>query len=114
VLDDGQPESGAPGRSRSRRVDSIEAFGQPAYVLSTDADAVVFYREMGTVGVPIPTDLDHTAIASVMDRVIDQVRKTTIQFLGRTKYREVGIDFECEYVVAIVTEPLRLPMDIDE
>src|ERR1700746_365565 len=47
VLDDGQPEAGAPGRARPRRADPGEAIEDPLQIAFGDTDALVGHAELG-------------------------------------------------------------------
>src|SRR5689334_21095790 len=75
VLDDSEPQSGAPLLAACRHADAIEPFGQPGEVLWRDARAVVRHRgdEAGraaTTGRLTP-NADHyaPAVPAVLDGV---------------------------------------------
>ena len=74
VLDDGQPEAGAAGRARARRIDPVEAFEDPLQVPLGDADALVGHAQLGVAfGGPLGAD-DHAGpLRAVGDRVLQQV-----------------------------------------
>src|SRR5580693_1323486 len=74
VLDDGQPEAGAAGRARARRIDPVEAFEDPLQVPLGDADALVGHAQLGVAFAGLLGADDHAgSFWAVGDGVLQQV-----------------------------------------
>src|SRR5471032_857186 len=91
VLDDGETETGPPHGARSRRVDAIEALGQPRQVLAPDALAMVAdgngdeWRARAASIEP-GGDLDRRPVVPVFDRIVEQVLENLGQLVGLAEH----------------------------
>src|SRR5437588_302417 len=88
VLDDGKSEPSAAHRPRPRRVDPVEAFGEPRQVLAADAVAVVAHGDRNERHGSRPPlskaggDADRGPLATVFDGVVDEVLEDLRQLVG--------------------------------
>src|SRR5215831_17889742 len=88
VLDDGEPQAGAPFLAACRHADAIEPLGQPGQVLWRDARAVVRHagdemRRAATARRLAP-NADHyaPAVPAVLDGVLHQVLEHLHDFVA--------------------------------
>ncbi len=77
MLDDGQPQAGAPGFLVTTGVGPIETFGQAGNMYRIDTDAAVPDRQVRPFPVGIPANFNFATGRSVFDRIENQVGEGT-------------------------------------
>src|SRR5689334_14210062 len=83
MLDDGQPQTGTTGITRTTTVYAVKAFSQAWQMFGGNTRAVVTDRELGAaIFLSLPAQGDMPAFRRVAHRIAGQVAEHTAQLLG--------------------------------
>ena len=94
VLDDRQTKARASGFARAAAVDTIEALGQTRNMDRIDTDAGIPHRELRTLSINAPHEIDLSALWRVAHRVARQIGERAVDLLAAAQQHTVPLHLQ--------------------